>query len=383
MRECILLVDDDRLITDGLAVLLERPGRTTIVCSDTAAAEIALGRFPVTHVISDVQFSGAFGFEGLHFVERIRAQAPRCRIILMSGAASEALRREALSRGVSAVLAKPFDIEVLEAALAAAHAPEQASYEIVRIPAIEEILTGDALDTVFQPIVRLTSEGASTVAFEALTRVRGGAFPGGPLMLLDYAARTARLAELNVAMVQRAIAAAGELPGQAALFVNVDPVAFEWADFAPAVERAAAAAGVSPSRLVVEVTERSAFLDRDSAARSFETLRQAGVRFALDDQASAYSHLSLLDAIRPSFIKVSSGFGTGFEQDETKRRIVQHLVALARDLGCESIVEGIETAATAEAAAAAGASLVQGYHFSRPQDAAHWKDHAGSAAPAA
>ena len=61
-RECLLLVDDDDAITGSLSMTLERSGRTTVVCSDVDAAEIALAHRAVTHVVADVQFSGAFGF---------------------------------------------------------------------------------------------------------------------------------------------------------------------------------------------------------------------------------------------------------------------------------------------------------------------------------
>src|SRR6185436_14105166 len=67
-REHILVADDNATVTSALSVLLERPGRTTIVCSDVESAEIMLSRSPVTHVVTDVQFSGAFGYEGLHFL---------------------------------------------------------------------------------------------------------------------------------------------------------------------------------------------------------------------------------------------------------------------------------------------------------------------------
>ena len=72
-RQYILLSDDDELITGALSLTLERKGRTVIVCSDLDAAEVALAQFPVTHLVTDVQFSGEFGFEGLHFLERMRA----------------------------------------------------------------------------------------------------------------------------------------------------------------------------------------------------------------------------------------------------------------------------------------------------------------------
>jgi EAL domain-containing protein (putative c-di-GMP-specific phosphodiesterase class I) len=106
----------------------------------------------------------------------------------------------------------------------------------------------------------------------------------------------------------------------------------------------------------------------------FDELRELGLRFALDDHGSAYSHLSLINRIKPSFIKMSQTFGTDFENDPTKERIVRHTVSLARDFGCEMILEGVESAETARAAALIGVTLAQGFHFGRPRAAGHWTD---------
>src|SRR5687768_10833125 len=105
-RQTILISDDDEAITDALSLTLERDGRTVILCSDVDAAEVALSQFPITHVVTDVQFTGEFGFEGLHFVDRIRALAPQSRIVVMTGHATDALRCAALNHGAAAVLAK-------------------------------------------------------------------------------------------------------------------------------------------------------------------------------------------------------------------------------------------------------------------------------------
>jgi EAL domain-containing protein (putative c-di-GMP-specific phosphodiesterase class I) len=125
---------------------------------------------------------------------------------------------------------------------------------------------------------------------------------------------------------------------------------------------------------VLEVTERSGFTDDDEACRVIDELRELGLRFALDDHASAYSHLGVVNRIRPSFMKISNTFGTDFEQDPTKVHIVRHVVTLAHDLGCRTILEGIETAATAAAAAEAGVDFAQGYYFGRPASVAHWSE---------
>jgi len=374
-REHVLLIDDDRSIAEGLALLLERDGRTTIVCSDVESAEIVLARYPITHVVSDVQFSGSFGFEGLHFLARIRAQRPQCRIILMTGHATEALRTAALGLGASMVLAKPFRYDELEAALASAHdgaGDGAGAYELVRVAPIEDVLHGGLLSAAFQPIVRLGD--TSVFAFEALTRIRGNWPGGGPLELFEYASRRSRLADLNLAALECAVADGKRLPGDAALFINIDPLVFEGGELTAALRTAAARAAFPLSRIVLEITERSGFGEEVAHSRTFEELRDDGVRFALDDHGSAYSHLSLINVIRPSFIKISNAFGTGFEEDETRARIVRHVVSLARDFGCSTVLEGIESASTASAAASLGIELAQGYHFGRPDAVSHWRD---------
>lgn len=376
-RECILLVDDDSGITEALSYALERPGRTIVLCSDVDAAEIALSRFPVTHLVSDVQFSGSFGFEGLHFLGRVQAQAPACRIILITGYASDALCATAATHGASAVLAKPFDVDELEQAMSGGAVPEEREgegtpYDVIRIPPLDEVLRGDMLTPVFQPIVRLSAAGASQFGYEALTRVKGPWLAGGPVMLFDYASRRNKLAELNIVAMARSLESAVGLPSDANVFVNIDPLTFDARTLVPTLLDAAARSGIALQRLVLEVTERSAFADDESAGRVFDELHELGLRFALDDHGSAYSHLGLISRIKPSFIKMSQTFGTDFESDETKARIVRHTVALARDFGCETILEGVESAQTARAALAAGVTLAQGYHFGRPSAAGVW-----------
>jgi len=369
-EQCILLVDDDAAITEGLSYSLEAAGRKIVICSDVDAAEVALSHFPVMHLVTDVQFTGDFGFEGLHFLGRVRTVAPQCRVVLMTGQATDALRRAAIANGASAVLAKPFSTAEIEAIIGR---PESTvPSEIIRIPSIDDILAGDHLCAKFQPIVRLTPDGISTVAFEALMRVRGSWLPGGPAMLFEYAQRRGKLAELNILAMTRSFEEATTLPTNAAIFINIDPLTFTTPRLASTLFEVAARSGVALDRVVLEITERSGFVDDKIAGAAFDALREAGVRFALDDHGSAYSHLSQINRIRPSFIKISNTFGTGFEQDETKERIVRHTLALARDFGCETILEGIESGETVRAAVDAGVPLAQGFHFSRARAASHW-----------
>lgn len=366
-RQWVLLADDDSNIAEALAMLLESDGRTVILCPDLDSAEIALAHFPVTHLLCDVQFTGRFGYEGLHFVTRLAGSALQ-RIILMSGDASGEFQRAALAQGATAVLQKPFDIETLDAALGPVPANAEGAYDVIRFPSIESVLAGEDLFVAFQPIVRLGDRGV--FAFEALARTNGRWAANGPTTLFAYAARRGCLSELNITMMKKALAAAHVLPPDAAIFINLDPIAFEQPHLASAVVTAAGAGGIDPRRVVLEVTERSAFSNAAAAAHSFAALRAAGFRFALDDHGSAYSHLALISAIGPSFVKISQTFGTGMESDDAKRRIVHHIVGLSAEFGSETIIEGVESSATADEAARLGVGLAQGFFFGRPQAAA-------------
>jgi EAL domain-containing protein (putative c-di-GMP-specific phosphodiesterase class I) len=174
---------------------------------------------------------------------------------------------------------------------------------------------------------------------------------------------------LEIACVERALREAAALPADALLFLNGHPAAIGDSAYPAAVLAAAARSGISARRLVVELTEQQPIHHVDALVASIDTLRLHGVRFALDDVGSAYSHLPLIDRIRPSFLKISQQFGTSFEADETRTKVVRTLVTLGRDFHCDVILEGVEDAVTATAARELGIRLAQGYFFARPADA--------------
>ena len=367
-RACILIVDDDSGVTESLAFALNEPGRRIVVCSDTEAADLVVDHFDVTHVVTDVQFSGAMSAEGMHLLHRLRRDRPHCRVAVMTGRPSDPLRAEAMAYGASALLAKPFDTEELEQALALARLDDdEVPGEIVRVPGIDEILAGDELSTVYQPIVALDGRRA-TVGYESLARLRGGWPVGSASAMFEYGHRRNRLVDLNLMCLRRAIAGAALLPAHALLFINLDPIAFTRPSLVSFLESQAARVGIELSRIVIEITERAAFASDSAVALNIEELRGAGVRFALDDLGSAYSHLDMVEAIAPSFMKIGQSFGTDFEIDAAKQRVVQHVLTLAEEFECGVIIEGVESEDTAAAAAYFGIGYAQGYRFGRPAE---------------
>ncbi|HEV7923207.1 MAG TPA: EAL domain-containing protein, partial [Thermoanaerobaculia bacterium] len=224
---------------------------------------------------------------------------------------------------------------------------------------LEEILKGDHLYPLYQPIVDLQT--GDVFGYEALTRCRTDSPLQNPQLLFEYAARKQRVADLEVVCLARSLS---QFSTGGTLFVNVHPAVFADRRLLD-VFRAPDAARIA-SRLVLEITEQAALLDRPAIFETIEELRALGVRFAFDDFGVAYSHLPMIDRVRPSFLKISQDFGTRFETNPTRIKIVTNFRSMAGDFGCDLVLEGIEDVSTAEAAANLGIRYGQGYLFGRP-----------------
>lgn len=231
-----------------------------------------------------------------------------------------------------------------------------------RLPA-SAIATLRGLDVALQPLVNLTT--SAVAGYEALARPAGSQV--APATLFEAALAGGWITELELVVAGRAFAvSAGILsPGQR-LFLNVHPTALETRGFAQRLRGVAAKQGLRLGRTIVEVTEQGPITQPDLAMANIAELREAGALFALDDFGSGYAHMRWLHDIAPRFIKIAQSIATDFERVPWRRSVVQNVQSFAREVGCAVIVEGIETAATADAARELGIDFGQGYFFGRP-----------------
>jgi EAL domain-containing protein (putative c-di-GMP-specific phosphodiesterase class I) len=373
--QTVLILDDELAVTEGLSAGLQRPGRDVVSCNDVESAEIALEALNPTHVVADVHISGPFGFEGLDFIRYAKRRLPETRTILITGDAPEALQLEASERGAVAFLKKPFDVEELEALIdlmTTVPLSKESGGSIIRMPLFDEIVSGVDLYTVFQPIVGL-GEQWTPFAHAAQTRLRTDSPFSNVDRLFKYAERKQRVAELDRAFIHAAVEAALPLLESQLLFVNVHPSLFTDGRTLSNLFIQYAERDIRVDKVILEVNEQQALDSGEEVFANFETLRELGVRFAFAEVGVAYSHLPLINRIRPKFLKISPVLGASMEKDLTKVRIVTNVTALARDFGCEMILEGIESAATADAAAKLGIQYGQGSLFGKPVPASAFK----------
>ncbi len=364
MPQTVLVVDDDPIVGEGVAMGIARAGRRVIVCRDIACAHLVLENHDVDAIVADIQFRGEFSFDGLDLVGTLKNDRPEIPIFLMTGAAHDGLEREALRRGAAGFFRKPFSVGDLDDSLPAP-SDESTGEQQINVPELEQLIEQDLIRMRFQPIVELPSR--HHVGLEALARPTTESMFASPELLFRYAATTERTIDLEQHCIAEAIRTAANLHPKKILFLNVHPSSLESPAIVRTIERAAQRVEMDLSRITLEITEQGALHSRKSLDQ-IRALKGLGLQFALDDIGTAFSHLPYIDEIDPAWMKISQFFGTGFESDNTKSRIVKSIASLASSFNARFILEGIETEETAKAAEDLGIGYGQGYLFARPSE---------------
>jgi diguanylate cyclase (GGDEF)-like protein/PAS domain S-box-containing protein len=126
---------------------------------------------------------------------------------------------------------------------------------------------------------------------------------------------------------------------------------------------------LSPSALVLELTETAILDDLDQTRATLAALKQLGIRLAIDDFGTGYSSLSYLSAFPLDVIKIDKSFVDQLTVTSGGEAMVRAVVELGRALGLQAVAEGIEHQDQADALERLGCNLAQGYLFAKPMPA--------------
>jgi EAL domain-containing protein (putative c-di-GMP-specific phosphodiesterase class I) len=151
--------------------------------------------------------------------------------------------------------------------------------------------------------------------------------------------------------------------------VNVSARQLGTSDLVEAVASALESAGIEPGRLCLEITETAMMADPVAMAATLTTLKELGVRLAVDDFGVGHASLRHLRELLPvDILKIDKSFVDGITTDADDAAIVEGVVRLAHSLGLQAVAEGVETADQLEMLRAWSCQAGQGYHFARPVD---------------
>jgi PAS domain S-box-containing protein len=220
---------------------------------------------------------------------------------------------------------------------------------------IERTLADVSFAPVFQPIFELAS--ARPVGYEALTRFADGT---PPHEMLTEARSVGLGADLEVACLTAALAAAGPVPSTCWLALNISPDVLIHARKLPAL------LGGAAREVVLEVTEHVEIGDY-AAVRSAATALGPRIRLSVDDAGAGFASLRHVVELRPDFLKIDISLVRGVDRDPMRQAMIAGLAHFAARSGCEVIAEGIEKAAELRMLRELGIGLGQGFLLGRPE----------------
>ena len=219
---------------------------------------------------------------------------------------------------------------------------------------IAEIITHRSFRPVFQPILDLSLN--EIVGYEALTRFTDGS---DPETVFAEAVEVGLGAELEIATLRSALAAAELLPRSAWLNVNASP------ELILAGKPLRSILGACRRRLVVEVTEHTRISDFAAFRAAMAELGPT-VELAVDDAGAGFAGLRHIFELRPAFVKLDRWLVSGIESDEARQAMIVGLRHFARSTRCRLLAEGIETERELAALRLLDIDLGQGYLLGRP-----------------
>jgi len=228
----------------------------------------------------------------------------------------------------------------------------------------------------FQPVVDLRS--GRLAGLEVLARwehpTLGPLLPGA---FLGLAERHGLMVELGAALIHQAADRVAAWRGSGRRWVdgllvsvNLSGPELSEENRAGSLLEAWSSRGLPTEMLGVEVTETS-LLRTSSAAvtENLHRLSRAGVHLALDDFGTGFSSVSHLRDLPVSAIKLDRSYVAPLGRPGADARLAAALVSLAQALDLVVIAEGVEDAPTANAVAALGCQMGQGWFFGRPEPA--------------
>lgn len=228
----------------------------------------------------------------------------------------------------------------------------------------------EGFELYFQPLVE--PEGRRVSGCEALLRWKGekimDSYPTEFIKALEYNGDIRKVGKWVMEQALRQQKEWQEIYGDIKVSFNVSYQQFMDESFVDGLIRKAEELGVSPSSMIVELTESREVEQTEDLAAIFHKLKKQGFQIALDDFGTGYASLEMIKKLPVNYIKIEHSFVRELAEPghEIDFIIIRQLLELGRHLNCNTIVEGVENQKVDKIVGAMEATYLQGYFYARP-----------------
>ncbi|MGN0362193.1 MAG: EAL domain-containing protein [Bilifractor sp.] len=233
----------------------------------------------------------------------------------------------------------------------------------------QKAMTSGWLQVYYQPVVRTIT--GMLCGVEALCRwidpVRGMISPGDFIPVLE---KQGLISQLDIYMIEQVCRDARQILKDGKeivpISVNLSRKDFRQPDLVAQIEALAQKYQIPRELLNIEITE-SAFVRHPERLNRFIGLfHEHGFKVWMDDFGTAYSSLSALKDLSVDELKIDMSFLA--TSTDKARTIVTSVVRMAKEIGIQTLAEGVETEEQYQFLRRIGCEKVQGYYFGKPMD---------------
>ncbi len=372
----MLILDDEPEIAEFVALAAHGMGFQTMIASD-AEAFLRAATSGVTHIVLDLFMPG---MDGVEVIRELSRRGCRARLVLISGfdahvlgMAEELARNQGLD--VLGQLPKPIRLRDLENLLekrtdTAQDDPSGGGVgEALTRSDLDIALAADQFFLAYQPQIEIASN--RIVGMEALVRwmrPHGGIVqPGQFINAFESLGMANELTSMVLGKGSKALRD-NERLGALNLGINISAESLMDLSMPERFVSALAEHGVSPARIVLEITESRMAKD---LARSMDILmrfRFKGFQISIDDFGTGYAMMEQLRHVPANEIKIDSCFTRDVLTHKSAKVVVEKTIEIGHELGMRVVAEGVEEPAQLEFLRDRGCDVAQGYLFGRPAD---------------
>ena len=187
-----------------------------------------------------------------------------------------------------------------------------------------------------------------------------------PEIFIPIAEETGMIGDLSMSILRQALQNAKHWDSSLTISVNISPVQLLDPWLAQKIVKLLVESGFPANRLEIEITESSLFENLSLAQSIVGSLKNQGIKIALDNFGTGYGSLAHLRALPFDRIKIDRSFVSSTIRNAESKAIVKAINGLGESLGMPITAEGIEDRETESELREIGCAKGQGWFYGRP-----------------
>jgi len=246
---------------------------------------------------------------------------------------------------------------------------KEARQKIALKEELDRAIRHNELRLFYQP--KFSVKGKRLVGFEALIRwehpTKGFVYPDIFIPLAEESGLIIAMTAWIFKEVNVTCSKFNEIyPYFGSIAINISAKHFKTMGLVQEIESLIDDRCIKAGHISIEITESAVMNQLDETNMQLLRLRDKGIKIALDDYGTGYSSLAYLKNLPIDIIKIDKSFVDGLCCNQEDFAIVKSTIDLAKSLGLETVIEGVEDNEQLKILKQLNADTIQGYIYSKP-----------------